>query len=125
MTVQVVAVEGLLEAEEPEPVEGGQPIYVGRCIGAIGIGLDAQLRKGPAHPLERGDVPTRPDLELHPCIALVDQLPHLGHERVDRGGLPAHRAELDRLSLHPEQLGQGATTGPEVDIGHGHLEGCD
>ena len=66
VTVQVVAVEGLLEAEEPEPVEGGQPVGVGRCVGAIGVGLDAQLGKGPSHRLERGHVPARPDLELHP-----------------------------------------------------------
>ena len=141
---QVGPFEGLLDAEEPEAVQRrelgdagatGELGVTGQTAGvtgerlvagpvrAVGVDLEAQVGEGGSDPGDGLDVPTRADLELHPPVALSDQGAHRVQELVGGVGLAHHRSELHQTSLHPQQAGQGPSLGPEVGVGHRHLQG--
>ena len=110
---QVGPVEGLLEAEQVEPVEGGQVVHV-RPVGAVGVGLEGQDRGRARAPVSASKGSTSQpgaDLDLHPGETLVGQSRHLGR--------PGSSAELGwpttaptRPTGPPPRAARRASDGP-------------
>ena len=77
MAQEVVAAQGLLDHHQPEAVELGEVIEVGRRVGAVGVG---HQRRPAAHRLaHRGevvDVGAGPDLDLRLAVALGEGAAH-------------------------------------------------
>ncbi len=123
MGLQVVTVEGLLDAEQVVPVELGQPVDIRGPVALVGIDLYQELRVAPAHRRHRTHVGPGADLELHPGVSGRHQLVDPGHQPLLRVVLAHHRAGGHRTVAHPDQVGEGRAHRPKVGIAHRHLQG--
>ena len=92
-------------------------------VGPVGVHLQPQPGDGSTTAATGSTSQPGPIFILTAGTPASTSAADLGHQRVDGGGLPDHRAELHRPSLDPEQVGQRAPIGPEVGVGNGHLQG--
>ena len=116
---------------ERSPVPGLGPAGRGRVDGTRRprpyepLASTWSIRSGKAAgPRDGLDVPPGPDLELHPPVALVDQ----GSHRVEQlrrcvSAWPTTAPIATWRPSTPSSAGQRLPPGPEVGIGHRHLQG--
>ena len=116
--------EGLLEAEQPEPVEMAEVIDVGAGVAAVGVDLHLEGGEMAGSRLPTGSRShPGPIFILTRAIALVGEQPTSARRAADGSRLPHHGPDGNPPALHPEHLGQGPALGPKVGVGHRHLQG--
>ena len=117
-----VGCEGLLDAEEVEPVELLQMLGVRFGVGAVGIDLDAERRERGGDRVQGLDVALRCDLHLHPAVPGVHQRADRVDEFSRRFECADDRASFDRAIRDPEHGGERSTLCPEMGVGGRHLQ---
>jgi hypothetical protein len=77
---EVVGSEGLFDHEQVVGIESLERLHISQAVGAVGVGLEHDVRIFLADGGASGGVPARLDLELDPLIALIEVPPDPGDE---------------------------------------------
>src|ERR1700722_14555357 len=113
MALQIEAFEGLLETEQPEPVETGEVADIRAGVAAVGVDLQVEIGERSGDGPDRLQVPSGADLHLDPGKSLFSERSHLDQEGLDGARLAHDSAKGNRPTLDAQNLGQAPALGPE------------
>ena len=103
---QIVLRQGLLDQQQVQVVEAGQPGRVGQGVGAVGVHLEQDVAETLAHRSDRRHVPARFDLQLDPAVAGVDVSGHRIQQRRYGVGDADRHARVHRVAYGTEVSAQ-------------------
>ena len=119
---EIVGRERLLQQEQAESVQHLEAGFILEAVGAVGIGLEQDVREVFPHLLDHLDVPAMLNLELDPPVALADER-HDPFQQFGDGIFDSQaHSDLDVRARPPIKLGQRNARLFRLEVPEGELQ---